>query len=706
LPSLHDWYVNENPHPGRMAPNTAFAVLLGGIILTLRRTAGSAMVRKTLAAIVITIGALGMVSYALLLDLAYSWFGFPRMSFPAGIGIVLFGAMLMFEPVKQSQLMTGAPQIKAPGDAPGIYIFIGVAMTILMAIVVVSYGSIRALMERSNSVEHTYTVRAEFDEMAAFYHQARNAVHLADFNAAAQRGWDEFALVKALTVDNPSQQERLKGIQDLMKQALSTRLHSFPALQGKPVADQIETALEVSMQQFKSEELRLLQQRQFESRASAANTMRVIVVGNLLGFTLMLVAFWQMRRQNRQRTRLEIALQQANLELESKVLLRTQELATLNATLEQHIALRTGELEDLYNNSPCGYHSVDKNGVLIRINDTELGWLGYRRDEVIGILTHRDIHTPASLRNYLTAFNIYLKTGILQDQELECVRKDGTTLMVSLNATAVRDQDGEFVMSRTTMNDITARKQAEQEIQLLNSNLQLQAENLIATNGELESFSYSVSHDLRAPLRAMNGYALMLEEDYADRLDESGMRYLSVIRTNSERMGRLIDDLLAFSRLGRQAFTKADLDMQALVQEVVTEVLQEHLSQPPAIHIALLPDARADRSLLRQVWLNLISNAAKFSKKRPDAAIWISASRDGNEITYCVKDNGVGFNMAFYGKLFGVFQRLHHASEFAGTGVGLAIVQRIVLRHNGRIWAESKDGEGATFYFTLPIEET
>jgi signal transduction histidine kinase len=221
---------------------------------------------------------------------------------------------------------------------------------------------------------------------------------------------------------------------------------------------------------------------------------------------------------------------------------------------------------------------------------------------------------------------------------------------------------------------------------------------LEAANRELESFSYSVSHDLRAPLRAIDGYARMLGEDYASRLDAEAQRLVGVVRSSARRMGQLIDDLLAFSRLGRQEPARARLDMSALAREVVDELR----SGSATIEVAPLPPAQADRALLRQVWTNLIGNALKYSAKKAEVRVEIGAREEAGENVYWVRDNGAGFDMRYADKLFGVFQRLHRAEEFEGTGVGLAIVQRIVARHGGRTWAEGTPGEGACFYFSLP----
>lgn len=224
---------------------------------------------------------------------------------------------------------------------------------------------------------------------------------------------------------------------------------------------------------------------------------------------------------------------------------------------------------------------------------------------------------------------------------------------------------------------------------------------LAAANRELEAFSYSVSHDLRAPLRAVDGFAKMLEEDYSATLDDEGKRLLSVVRANSTKMGQLIDDLLEFARVGRAKLLKANVDVAALVDEVIAEVAEDRRA---VFEVAQLPAARGDRGLLKQVWVNLVSNAVKYSGKRDQPRIQIGAKAGGGENIYWVRDNGAGFDMRYAGKLFGVFQRLHGPDEFPGTGVGLAIVQRVIARHGGRAWAEGKVDEGAAFFVSLPAE--
>lgn len=226
------------------------------------------------------------------------------------------------------------------------------------------------------------------------------------------------------------------------------------------------------------------------------------------------------------------------------------------------------------------------------------------------------------------------------------------------------------------------------------------AEKLHAANQELESFTYSVSHDLRSPLRAMNGFSRILAEEYREELPEKARRYIGLVRENAVQMGQLVDDLLAFSRLGRHSLKIQSVDPNPIVSEVLEEIITDE-DRNSEIQRLYIEECRADPSLLRQVFSNLISNALKYSRKSEQPKITIGCETQGDEVIYYVMDNGVGFDMTYAHKLFGVFQRLHRAEDFPGTGVGLAIVHRIVDRHGGRIWAEAKPDEGATFYFTL-----
>jgi two-component system sensor kinase len=241
-----------------------------------------------------------------------------------------------------------------------------------------------------------------------------------------------------------------------------------------------------------------------------------------------------------------------------------------------------------------------------------------------------------------------------------------------------------------------------EDLRTSNENLGLTTQQLSDANKELESFSYSVSHDLRAPLRAIDGFSQMLVEDYGNKLDEDGQHQLDVIQSSARDMGHLIDDLLAFSRLGRKEIKTSEIDMGILVEEVFEQIQVGETDRTARLNIDSLPPSKGDRSLIREVYVNLLTNAIKFAKSGETPVIEISGTVNGDENFYSVKDNGVGFDMKYADKLFQVFQRLHSAEEYEGTGIGLALIQRIIHRHGGRVWAEGKVDEGATFYFSLP----
>jgi PAS domain S-box-containing protein len=372
-----------------------------------------------------------------------------------------------------------------------------------------------------------------------------------------------------------------------------------------------------------------------------------------------------------------------------------EEIRHLNETLEQRIIERTAELSDLYNNAPCGYHSLDADGVFVHINQTELNWLGYRFEELVGKANIISLLTPASVEIFKQHFPVFKEVGLLNNLELEFMRKDGSVLPVLLSASAVRDQAGSYVESRTTLVDYTERKRVEEE--MLKSRIQLEA-----TNRELESFSYSVSHDLRSPLRGIDGWSLALLEDYGPILDEQGKAHIQKVRAEVQRMGVLIDDILQLSRITRAEMNKEKVDISAIAETVAAR-LQETKPANRQVEFVIQKGltAMGDPKLLDVVLTNLLGNAFKFTSKLERSYIEFGRTVVEGKFAFYVRDNGAGFDMTHANKLFGAFQRMHRASEFPGTGIGLATVQRVVIRHGGSIWTSSEVGRGATFYFTL-----
>lgn len=629
--------------------------------------------------------------------------------------------------------------------------------------------------------------------------------------AAASAIAAELRELRRLTADNQGQQQRVAKL-DRAVEAKLTEWQWYTAqrqVQGSSIGVE---AVQVGASKMGSvmallteitrEEESLLQKRQAVARRDGVASVVVLGSGLVFGGGL-LVAVVRLVRQRE----------------------AADELLNKNAS----------EIHDLYNNAPCGYHSLDENGVVTGMNDTELRWLGYAREEVVGQMAFASLLTERSRRIYSEHFPRFKQEGKVSDLEFDLIRKDGSTFPVLLNAVAVYDQQGAYVSSRSVtydhterrraelllqgsrdfaksvvdtvrepllvlsetlavadanraylttfhtageevaghdlatldggawnredllaelrrivpehvtmegfevvakfprlgqrtmllnarklyrpgnntaqlllaIEDITERKEAEQALQAVNAQLKRRTQELEAAHAEAEAFSYSVSHDLRAPLRHVSGFAQMLENHLGEKCDEKTRHYVSTISGSAEQMGVLIDELLTFSRIGRSDMKYASVSLALLVNDVIEALRLEVGGRQVAFEVGALPTVQADRALLKQVMLNLLGNAVKYTRNEDRAVVTIGTVGEVNgEVTVFVRDNGAGFDPRFAGKLFGVFQRLHSSADFEGNGVGLATVKRIVQRHGGRVWAEGRPGDGATFYFSLPASET
>jgi PAS domain S-box-containing protein len=363
-------------------------------------------------------------------------------------------------------------------------------------------------------------------------------------------------------------------------------------------------------------------------------------------------------------------------------------------------------LEGIIRSSPAAIITLDCDGYVKVWNPAAEHIFGWTADEAVGQLN--PIVPADKIPAFLDMHRKVLAGLTLVGMEAWRLRKDGTPVYVSLSTALTHDAAGTVDGVVGIILDVTEKKRAEEQIRELNASLELRViertRELQEAIGDLEAFSYSVAHDLRAPLRAIEGFSAALLDDHAASLDEEGLDFLQTICRNTQRMNQLIDDLLEFSRLGRKEMSFVPVQMNGLVAEVIEDLMPLHVGRSFDFAIADLPVLAVDRSMFRQVLTNLISNAMKFTGRVALPRIEIGTERTDTEVVCWVRDNGAGFDMQFKEKLFGVFQRLHSETSFKGTGVGLAIVARVVSRHGGRVWAEGEVDQGACFWLALPLE--
>jgi len=579
------------------------------------------------------------------------------------------------------------------------------ALVILGITALISYSSMQRAFEAARWVDHTRLVMLRLEEWMSELEHAEsrqrgylitaNDQYLAPYRATVKALPLRIRALRELTSDNPGRQRAIADLATLVSSRLALtemgielkRTGRFDAAadlhlaHGKAIMDQVRAAISA----MKSEEEKLLENRTASFARDRINTTCIIVFGNLVALLFLLAAFAALVAEIRERKKAETKIQRY-----------ADEVAQGNAFLDS-----------VFEYVPDMIFVKDAKDLrYVRFNQAGAALIGTTTAELIGKNDY-DFFAQEQADFFTRKDRETLAAGMLVDipEEPMNTKHQGLRILHTRKI-PIPGADGKARYLLGMSQDITERKQAEGKIAQLNAELRVRAAQLETINKELESFSYTVSHDLRAPLRAIAGYARMLEADYHDKLDSEARRFLGVIGENTRKMGKLIDDLLAFAKLGRQPLARAEVDMAALAREAFADLTELSDQGSPELVLDALPIAHGDRQLLRQVWANLLSNAVKYSSNTPFPRIEITARTDSVEHVYCVKDNGVGFDMKHYDKLFGVFVRLHDAKEFSGTGVGLAIVQRIVERHAGRVWAQAKLDEGATFYFSLPKEES
>jgi len=565
--------------------------------------------------------------------------------------------------------------------------------TALAALACVGLLSCRRIIREEDDqrwVAHTHLVLENLDAMLAdltdeetnqrAFILTADGSYLPPHEAASQRLERDIDEVRRLTIDNPKQQRALtqldpliasrlaelqEGIALRQEQGLAAAVSMVREGGGKHTMDQLRKLVA----EMKGEEQRLLRQRLEAAEVSSRRTKALIVVGNAVAllflFTAGLVIFQEMGRRH-----------------------KAEE--ALRASEERFRLLVTGVKD-------YAILMLDPEGRVASWNAGAERIKGYHAEEILG--KHFSVFYPAEeVERGKPHFELKVaaREGRIEDEGWR-VRRDGSQFWANVVITALRDEKGRLRGFGKVTRDMTERRSAEEDMETRNAQLE-------AANEELRAFSYSVSHDLRAPLRAIDGFSLAVLEDYETKLDTEGKTYLQRIRVAAGRMGQLIDGMLNLARISRAGIVRERVDLSPLAEEIAAEL---QASQPQRKATIVIPPnlpVKGDRLLLRVVLENLLSNAWKFTSERPTTHIEVGMKANGRKTVHFVRDNGAGFDMQHADKLFGVFQRLHRENEFPGTGVGLATVQRIIHRHGGRIWAEAAPGEGATFYFVLGDE--
>lgn len=566
------------------------------------------------------------------------------------------------------------------------YAMLAIALAMLVGVGMLSLRTMSELAETERWIEHTHEVIENVSDSYGQLLEAETACRRYLLTGKEQHRTSCAGLVaglptklrnlRDLTADNPSQQLRLNALEPLFQKASSLLVASVESKgQGREVAPQqvltdmaLLSRLEIHevFYQMKAEEERLLGARRARAQRVYRYTVAILLIGSCCALMLLLFAFFLLTHEARERQ---------HAESKFRVLLETAPEAMVIVNDEGRITLVNAQTEKLF-----GYAREDLLSQPVEMLIPE------RFRNAPG--GHRAGHfSPPRAREMGAGLDLYAR------------RKDGTEFPVEISLSPLETEEGTLVSS--VIHDITVRKRAQEVLSGQAAELARSNTELTALNKELEAFSYSVSHDLRAPLRSIDGFSRILVDEYGPRLDPLAQHYLQRVIDATQHMGHLVDDLLNLSRLGRKELARRLTPLDGLVQSVLEDLAQDTAGREIEWRISPLPSLDCDAALIKIVFFNLLANAVKFTRPRKQAVIEVGAQETDGHWVIFVRDNGVGFDPQYADKLFGIFQRLHREDEFEGTGIGLATVQRIIHRHGGRIWAESQVDQGATFFFVL-----
>jgi PAS domain S-box-containing protein len=568
------------------------------------------------------------------------------------------------------------------------------ALVLLVSVGILQYRVAAHLVEATQWVTHTNQVLTQIQLLVSGIKDAESSVRgyvatddgrfLAGYQGASVESAKRLHELRTLASDNASQQRRLDTLEPLVSRRFDHLAEVLDTFRrgGSQTASEfmrqgeglvLTERISAVGAEMETEERRLLAQRSAETAAETRRTNTVIFVGSLVAIGVLLGAVLIIRRDIGERKRIEETLRRAG----------AYNRSLLEASLDPLL-------------------TISPDGKITDVNSATALVTGYSREELIGADFSNYFTEPERARE---GYRQVFREGRVQNYGLEIRHRDGHITPVRYNASVYRDNDGEIVGVFAAARDITERKQFEEQILRLNSELEdrvaARTIELTATNKELESFTYAVAHDLRAPLRHIQGFSGLLLTEAGSQLNDTAQRYLARIQESVNRMALLLEDLLNLSRMGRQELRLTACGLNSVVEKALNELQPEIKDRQIEWRIGRLPFVECDAGLVKQVFTNLLSNAVKFTGPREKAVIEVDRVTVDGETAVYVRDNGVGFSMKYADKLFGIFQRLHRREDFEGTGVGLATVQRIINKHGGRVWAEAKLDEGATFYFTL-----